>query len=263
MSALHIEEDKNKKMAPNTLIFGGSGKCARHMIRMLAAEGHNIYGIIRNPDQKSDIEGLGGKPIIQSIEDSTVDDMAKTITDTNASTVIWSAGAGPGNPGRTKAVDNEGAIRSMDATSKAGVKRFIMVSAIDIRDRENKPEPEWYDDSDRDRSNRVWNAIKPYMEAKLAADTSLVTQNGRRGLEYTIVRPTGLSQDPGKGTIAAGKVHINQVISREDVASVVLECMKQDATKGMAIDCVGGDTPIAQAIAKAAKEKADGFEGRY
>lgn len=250
-------------MAPTTLIFGGSGKCARHMIRMLAAEGHNVYGIIRKPEQKSDIEGLGGKPIIQSIEKSTVDDMAKIITDTKATTVIWSAGAGPGNADRTKAVDNEGAIRSMDATAKAGVKRFIMVSAIDIRDRENKPEPEWYDDADRDRSNRVWDVIKPYMKAKLAADTSLVTQNDRRGLEYTIVRPTGLSQDPGKGTIAAGKVHLNQVISREDVASVVLECIKQDATKGLAIDCVGGDTPIAEAIANVARERLDAFEGRY
>ena len=250
-------------MAPTTLIFGGSGKVARHTIRMLAAEGHNVYGIIRKPEQKSDIEGLGGKPIVQSIEDSSVDDMAKTISDVNATTVIWSAGAGGGSPDRTKAVDNEGAIRSMDATAKAGVKRFIMVSAIDIRDRENKPEPEWYNDADRDRSSRVWDVLKPYMEAKLAADTNLVTQNGRRGLEYTIVRPTGLSQDPGKGTIEAGKVHINQVISREDVASVIIECIKQDATKGLAIDCVGGDTPIAEAIATAAREKADAFEGRY
>lgn len=250
-------------MAQNTLIFGGSGKVARHIIRMLAAEGHNAYGVIRKPEQKSDIEGLGGKPIIQSIEESTVDDMAKTITDVKATTVIWSAGAGPGNPDRTRAVDNEGAIRSMDATAKAGVKRFIMVSAIDIRDRENKPEPEWYNDEDRDRSNRVWEVIKPYMEAKLAADTSLVTQNGRRGLEYTIVRPTGLSQDPGKGTIEAGKVHINQVISREDVASVVIQCLKEDSTKGLAIDCVGGDTPIAEAVATVAREKSDAFEGRY
>lgn len=250
-------------MATNVVLFGGSGKVARHVTRMLAAEGHNVHSIIRNPTQKSDIESLGGKPIVQSIEESSVDDMARTITETKASTVIWSAGAGPGNPDRTKAVDHEGAIRSMDATAKAGVKRYIMVSAIDIRDRENKPEPEWYNDADRDRSNRVWSAIKHYMEAKLAADRSLVAENDRRGLEYTIVRPTGLSQDPATGTIEAGKVHISQMISREDVASVILQCMKQDRTKGLAIDCVGGDTPIAEAIAEVVKGKLDAFEGRY
>ena len=222
-----------------------------------------MYSVIRNPAQKSDIEGLGGKPIVQSIEDSSIDDMARTITEAKASTVIWSAGAGGGNPERTQAVDKAGAIRSMDATAKAGVKRYIMVSAIDVRDRENKAEPEWYDDADRDRSNRVWDILKPYMEAKLAADRSLVTENGRRALEYTIVRPTGLNNDPGKGTIAAGKVHINQVISREDVASVVVQCMKQDGTKGLAVDCVGGDTPIADAISEVVKGRLDAFEGRY
>lgn len=237
---------------------------ARHITRLLAAEGHNVYSMIRNAEQKSDIEGIGGKPVVQSIEDSSVDDMAKTIADLKASTVIWSAGAGgKGGLDRTQAVDKDGAIRSMDATAKAGVKRYIIVSAVDVRDKENKPEPDWYNDEDRDRSNKVRSALGFYMECKFAADRSLVTDNGRRGLEYTIVRPGGLSDDPAKGAIEAGKVHLNQVISREDVASVVIECMKQDATKGLAFDCVGGDTPVADAIAKVAKEKIDTFEGRY
>lgn len=250
-------------MAANTIIFGGSGKCARHITRMLAAEGHNVHSIIRNADQKPEIEGLGGKPIVQSIEDSSVDDMANTIKQTKASTVLWCAGAGGGSLERTQAVDNEGAIRSMDATAKAGVKRYIIISAIDVRDRENKPEPEWYDDNDRQRSDRVWSAIKPYMQAKFAADRNLVTENGRRGLEYTIIRPGGLNNDPGKGMIAAGKVHLGTMISREDVASAVVECLKNDGTKGLAIDCVGGDTPIAGAVAEVAKGKIDGFAGRH
>ncbi len=250
-------------MASNVVLFGGSGKVARHITRLLALEGHNVYSIIRNPAQKADVESLGGNPIIQSIEDSSVDDMAKTITDSKANIVIWSAGAGPGNRDRTKAVDQDGAIRSMDATAKAGVKRYIIVSAIDIRDRANKPEPEWYNDADRERSNRVWDVLKPYMEAKFAADRSLVTEHDRRNLDYTIVRPTGLSDEAGKGTIDAGKVHINQVISREDVAAVVVECMKQEGTKGLAIDCVGGDVTVAEAVAKVAKSRIDSFEGRY
>lgn len=231
------------------------------------------------------MKSLGGKPIIQSIEDSSIDDMVKTIKSTNPSTVIWAAGAGAGNAERTKAVDNEGAIRSMDATAKAGVKRYIIISAVDVRDRENKPKPEWYNDEDLDRSNKVWKAIgvcfdlfffpsypnpnptdiclQPYMEAKYAADRSLVTENGRRGLEYTIVRPGGLSEDPAKGTVSAGKVHINTTISREDVASVVVEALKQDGTKGLAIDVVGGSTPIKDAIAEVVKGKVDTFAGRY
>ncbi|KAF2160938.1 hypothetical protein M409DRAFT_28544 [Zasmidium cellare ATCC 36951] len=248
----------------NTLIFGGSGKVARHITRLLAAEGHNVYSIIRKPEQQDDVKSLGGKPILQSIEDSSVDDMVKTIKETKPSTIIWAAGAGGGSPDRTKAVDNEGAIRSMDATAKAGLtKRYIIISAVDVRDRENKPEPEWYNDGDRDRSNKVWNAIGPYMSAKLTADTSLVTQNSRRGLEYTIVRPGGLSQDPATGKVAAGKVHLNNMIPREDVAAFVVEVLKNDGTKGLAIDVVGGETPIRDAVAEVVRGKVDTFEGRY
>lgn len=250
-------------MAANILLFGGSGKVARHITRLLAAEGHNVHSIIRNPDQTSDVESLGGKPIVQSIEESSVDDMVQTIQETKSNAVIWAAGAGGGNPERTRAVDNEGAIKSMDATAKSGVKRYIIVSAVDVRDRENKPSPEWYNEGDQQRSDRVWTAIKPYMEAKFAADRSLAAENGRRGLEYTIVRPGGLSNDPGKGTVAAGKVHLNNMVSREDVAATVIQCLKDDGTKGLAFDIVGGETPIADAVAEVANGKVDTFAGRY
>jgi len=251
-------------MSVNTLIFGGSGKCAKHITKILAGQGHNVYSIIRNPNQKSDIEKLGGIPIVQSIEESSVDDMVESIRSSKASTVLWCAGAGGGSPERTKAVDNEGAIKSMDATSKAGVKRYIIISAVDVRKKEDKStDPEWYNDEDRQRSDRVWTVIKPYMQAKFAADRNLVTENARRGLDYTIVRPGGLSEEPAQGKVAAGKVHLSNTISREDVASVVVECIKQTDTIGLVIDVVGGETPIAEAIAQAATERINTFEGRY
>lgn len=261
---LHISRHQEEDMAPiNALIFGGSGKCARHITRLLAAEGATVHSIIRNPEQKSDIEALGGKPIIQSIEDSSIDDMVKTIKDTQASTILWCAGAGGASPERTRAVDNEGAIKSMDATAKAGVKRYIIISALDVRDRQNKPEPEWYDDADRKRSDGVWTQIKAYMEAKFAADRSLASENDRRKLDYTIVRPGGLNTEPAQGTVDAGRVHLNSTISREDVAAVVVECIKNGGTKGLAFDVVGGSTPITEAVAAVADKRIDTFAGRY
>ncbi|EME85917.1 uncharacterized protein MYCFIDRAFT_210362 [Pseudocercospora fijiensis CIRAD86] len=249
---------------PTTLIFGGSGKVARHLTRLLVSEGQTVHSIIRNAAQTPEIESLGGKPIVQSIEASSIEDMIQTIKSTNPSTIIWAAGAGGGSPERTQKVDNEGARKSMDATAKAGVtKRYIIISAIDVRDRESRPEPEWYNDSDRERSGRVWGAIGPYMQAKFAADRDLVMNNEKRGLEYTIVRPGGLSQEAGKGRISAGKVHLDAMISREDVARAVVEIMKNDGTIGLAIDMVGGDTPIKDAIAEVAKNKIDSFAGRY
>lgn len=175
-----------------------------------------------------------------------------------------------------------GAIKVFDATAAAGVKRFIIVSAVDIRDRVTKPEPEWsvhtkrllqreenladldrYNDEDKQRGQKMWDAIGTYCEAKLAADRDLVTQNDRRKLDYTIVRPGSLSTDPGSGTVAAGKVHITRNISREDVAEVIVRCIEEPSTIGLAFDIVGGETPIRDAVREVGSKRIDTFEGRY
>lgn len=61
----------------------------------------------------------------------------------------------------------------------------------------------------------------------------------------------------------AGKVPLGNMVSREDVASTVLQCMKDEGTIGLAFDVVGGDTKIEDAVGKVSKEKIDTFEGFY
>ena len=105
------------------------------------------------------------------------------------------------------------------------------------------------------------------MEAKLKADRDLRVHNSKRGLQYTILRPGGLSEEPGKGTVAAGKVHSDTMVSREDVARTLAEILENPATAGLAFDLVGGDEqsakPIAEAVEAVAKGKVDCFEGHY
>jgi uncharacterized protein YbjT (DUF2867 family) len=101
------------------------------------------------------------------------------------------------------------------------------------------------------------------MAAKFAADKNLVVQNPGRGLEYTIVRPGGLSDEPGKGTVAAGKVSLGERVSREDVARVVVECIGNDGTKGLAVDVVGGDMEVREAVRGVVERREDGFEGMF
>ena len=183
---------------PSTLILGGSGQVARHLTRILTSQtspAHTVHSVIRNPSQSPDIESLGGKPIVQSIEDCSAGDLAATMSSLRPDAVVWAAGAGGGNPERTQSVDRYGAIKCMDAAGQAGVKRYVVVSAIDVRDREAKPTPDWYDETSKDRSDKVWGFIEPYMRAKLAADRELRAGNGGRNLDYTIVRPGGLSNE--------------------------------------------------------------------
>ncbi|KAI0126398.1 Rossmann-fold NAD(P)(+)-binding protein [Xylariales sp. AK1849] len=251
---------------PTTLIFGGNGKVARHLTRILTTEtspAHEVYSVIRNPDQCSELAALGAKPIVQSIESATTSDLVVTLQDVKPDAVVWSAGAGgDGGDARTAAVDRDGAIKAMDACAEAGVKRFITVSALDVRDRA-KPAPEWYDDGTRERAAKIWGVIRPFMEAKLAADKELVTGNGRRKLDYTIVRAGGLGSNPGTGTVSAGKVQLAKVIKREDLAHVIVQCLGEPGTVGLAFDVAAGDIPIPKAICSVARERIDVFDGLY
>ncbi|EMF16024.1 NAD-dependent epimerase/dehydratase [Sphaerulina musiva SO2202] len=253
---------------PSTLILGGSGKVARHITRILSTEeNHTVHSLIRSESQIPSIRSLGGHPIVQSLETASVPDLIQTIHNTQPSTIIFAAGAGAGSPAsRTSAVDFGSAVKAAEATAQSGVtKRYIIISALDVRDRENCRVPDWYDEKDRVMSERVWGAIGHYMQAKFEADRDLVRENGRRGLEYTIVRPGGLRDEEGTGRIEAGKVHFGErMIAREDVARAVVEIMKNDGTKGLAIDMVGGDTlTVKEAIAKVADERINTFEGMY
>jgi nucleoside-diphosphate-sugar epimerase len=249
-------------MAQTALIFGGSGKVSRQLTKLLTSQSPpwTVYSLIRSSAQTSSLEALGAKPIVQSIEDSSVSELASTIKKYNPNVIIWSAGAGGGDPSRTEKVDRDGAIKSMDAAAEAGVKRYIIVSAIDIRNRD-KSVPDWYNEEDVKRSDGMWNSIGAYAKAKLGADTELRNGNSKRGLEYTIVRPGTLLDEPAAGKVDAGKVHLQKGISRADVAGVILETIKNKGTIGLAFDVVGGDTPVEEAVKKVADGKVDTFEG--
>lgn len=182
---------------PTTLILGGSGKVARHLTRLLTTSNpaHTVHSVIRNESQIPELKSLGAQPIVQSIESAPVPELTATITSLSPDYIVWSAGAGGGNPERTQAVDHEGAVKCIDAAAAAGKgRRYIVVSALDVRDRE-KGWPGWYGEADQERSDKVWGVIGKYMSAKFAADKELRVGNARRGLKYTIVRPGGLSNE--------------------------------------------------------------------
>jgi nucleoside-diphosphate-sugar epimerase len=159
-------------MSGTALIIGGSGKVSRQLTPLLAGATPpwTVYSLIRNPEQSASLEALGAKPIVQSIEDASVDELAATFHKLlPLDVVIWSAGAGGGDPSRTKSVDHLGAIKVMDAVAKEKIKRFVIVSALDLRDRNLDP-PAWYNENDLQRSERVWSVIGPYMRAKVCWD---------------------------------------------------------------------------------------------
>jgi uncharacterized protein YbjT (DUF2867 family) len=86
--------------------------------------------------------------------------------------------------------------------------------------------------------------MRPYYEAKADADKRV----SESGLDYTIVRPGGLTDDPGTGLVRLGTDLERGSIPREDVAAVLLAVLETPGSIGKTFELVSGDTPIAEAV---------------
>ena len=85
--------------------------------------------------------------------------------------------------------------------------------------------------------------MRPYQEAKSEADKTL----RESGLDYTIIRPGGLTDDPGTGNVVVGELDYGQV-TRDDVAAVIAECLVADNTIGKEFDLLNDGMPIPDAL---------------
>jgi uncharacterized protein YbjT (DUF2867 family) len=211
-------------------IVGGHGKIARLLIPLLVDRGHLPVALVRNPDYAAELEGMGAEVTILDIEQASADDFAEAFT--GADGVVFAAGGGPdGNVERKRTVDLGGSVKSIDAATTTGARRFVQISAISV-DAPVSPD-----------AGEVWTA---YVEAKRDADIALRGSD----LDWTIVRPGGLTDDEPTGRITlAGKVDRGQ-IPRADVAALIAAVLDDPATIGKQWEVVGGDTPIPDAIAR-------------
>ena len=206
-------------------IAGGHGKIALILGRLLAERGDTVRGLIRNPDQADDLRAVGIEPVIADLESET--DIASAIRGADA--VVFAAGAGPGSgDARKKTVDLGGAVKLIEAAKAEGVSRYLIVSSMGA---DKAPE----DDSE---------GFGAYLQAKFEADEAVRAS----GLDYTVVRPGGLTDDPGTGLVAVAEHLDRGQIPRADVAAVFLACLDQPATIGKSFDLISGDTPIAAAV---------------
>jgi uncharacterized protein YbjT (DUF2867 family) len=209
----------------DVVIVGGHGKIALRLEQLLAERGDRARGLIRNPDHAADLEARGAEAVLCDVE--ATDDISEHVAGADA--VVFAAGAGPGSgPERKRTVDYGGAVKLIEACKATGVSRYLMVSAISA-----------------DRPDRWSEQMRPYFEAKRDADEALAAA----GLEHTIVRPGGLTDDPGTGLVEVGTpLERNGQIPRDDVAETLLACLGERASIRVAFDLLGGDTPITEAV---------------
>jgi uncharacterized protein YbjT (DUF2867 family) len=208
------------------LIIGGHGRVALQLERILVERGDTVDAVIRNPEHAGDVARAGANPVIADVETLDVDDLAEVIAGHDA--LVWSAGAGGGDPARTRAVDHDAAVRSMEAAERAGVRRYVMVSYFGSRTDHRVPAD---------------SAFRHYADAKADADERLRAS----GLDYTILGPSTLSDGPGTGAIDASG-ESSRDVDRADVAAVAAAALAEPGTIGRTIRFNRGDTPIADAL---------------
>ena len=212
------------------VIAGGHGKIARRLERLLAGRGDQVAGLIRNPDQAADLLEAGAEPVVCDLEAAGPEEVARHLA--GADVAVFAAGAGPGSgAARKETVDRAAAVLFADAATRVGVRRFLVVSAMGV---DEEPPP---------GTDPVFAA---YLRAKGAADAEI---RSRAELDWTILRPGRLTDEPGTGRVLLSEGGPRGSVPRDDVAVVLAELIDQPATAGRVLDLVSGDTPIAEAVA--------------
>jgi nucleoside-diphosphate-sugar epimerase len=213
------------------VIAGGHGKIALILERLLADRGDSVAGFIRNPDHAADLQAAGAEAVVLDLEQASVDDVAPYLRGADA--VVFAAGAGPGSgAARKETVDRDGAILLADAAAAAGVRRYVMISSMGA----DAHVPD-------DVGDPVFVA---YQRAKGAADDNI---RAREALDWTIVRPGLLTNEPGTGRLMAAQKTGRGSIPRADVAAVLLAVLDTPGTGGQTFEVISGDTPMTGAVA--------------
>ncbi|NGN68933.1 NAD(P)H-binding protein [Streptomyces sp. A7024] len=216
------------------VIAGGHGQIALRLSRLLAARGDEIAGMIRRPEQAGDLLAAGAEPVVCDLESATVEDVARHLESADAA--VFAAGAGPGSgEARKETVDRAAAVLFADAAEQAGVRRFLVVSAMGT---DGEP-PEGTDP-----------VFAAYLRAKGAADDDV---RARKDLDWTILRPGRLTNDAGTGLVALAEHTGRGMVPRDDVAAVLAELLAEPGTAGLTLDLISGETEVATAVRAVAR----------
>lgn len=209
-------------------IVGAHGQIGKLIIKHLRAQGLEAIGIVRKPEQLSQMEALGADPVLVDIENASAQELANGLKGADA--VVFAAGAGGGSTAERKhTVDYAGSVLLVQAAQLAGIRRYVQISAIGV------------DDPLKPDTDPVWKA---YVEAKRDADIEL----RKSGLDWTIIRPGPLTDDAATGLVTLNEHAGRGEVTREDVALVVVAVLQTPSSTGKQWELRGGDTPVRDAV---------------
>lgn len=213
----------------HVVIAGGHGKIGLRLAALLAGRGDLVTSVVRNPDHRDDVETAGASVVVLDLERASAAELATHLG--GADSVVFAAGAGPGSDvARKDSVDRAAAVLLADAARIAGVRRYLLVSATGVDD---QPAP---------GAGKVWVA---YLRAKKAAEDAIRATD----LDWTILRPGRLTDDPGTGKVHLAPPPVDRAdVTRDDTAAVLAVLLDTPGTAGQVLELHEGEVGILEAV---------------
>ena len=210
------------------IIAGGHGRVGLRLARLLGEREAHPVGLVRKPEQEADLVAVGAHPVVFDLASGTPAELAEIVRGADA--VVFAAGAGPGSGvARKDTIDRGGAVLLADAAELAGVRRYLLVSAMG---------------ADNGRTPEHGEVFAADIDAKKAAEDNVRA----RDLDWTILRPGVLTMASGTGKVQLATHTAHGQIPREDVAAVLLALLDEPRTAGLSLDLIAGETPIHLAV---------------
>ncbi|KAL8032284.1 hypothetical protein ABFX02_13G085700 [Erythranthe guttata] len=218
MEGSEIEEEKEgSSVRKKIFVAGATGSTGKRIVEQLLAKGFAVKAGVRDVD-KAKSTFPGNNPHLQFVKADVTEGatkLADAISD-DSDAVICATGFRPSwdllAPWK---VDNYGTVNLVEACRKKNVNRFILVSSILVNGAAMGQllNPAYI----------FLNVFGLTLVAKLQAEQYI----RKSGIDYTIIRPGGLKNDPPMGnivmepedTLYAGS------ISRDQVAEVAVEAL--------------------------------------
>ncbi|HTU30870.1 MAG TPA: NAD(P)H-binding protein [Solirubrobacteraceae bacterium] len=210
-------------------IAGAHGQIAQRLIKLLIARGDEVTGLVRNPAHVAEVEQLGTGAVVCDLEHAGIDAVSAALEGCDAA--VFAAGAGPGSGADRKVtMDRDGAITLLEASVRAGVGRFVIVSSVGA---ENPPSDD--------------EVFSVYLRAKAEADAAVKASDRA----WTVVRPGRLTDEPGTGRVRIDVEPFRADVTRDDVAAVIAAVLAEPRSEGTVLYVNGGEQAIADALARA------------
>ena len=192
-----------------------------------------VTGLVRNPDHQAEVEQTGAHPVVLDLEAASLAELADHMVGADA--VVFAAGAGPGSgAARKDTVDRAAAVLLADAARQTGVRRYLLVSSTGV---DAPPEP---------GTDEVWAA---YLRAKKAAEEAIRESD----LEWTILRPGALTDDPGTGRVLLAPPPVERgPVTRDDTAAVLAALLDAPGSAGKVLELRAGEDELLTAVTRVA-----------